>query len=69
MITIKNKIRYYANGFTYKLEQENDNWWSIYKYNDDTGEYYPQLQAKDLKHAQSWCDLHERVPVAINRLC
>lgn len=60
---------YYANGFTYKLKQEEDGWWSIYRYNKDTGMYNPVLQARDLEHAKTWCDLCEPVPVAMNRLC
>jgi hypothetical protein len=62
-------MNYYANGFTYKLKQEDDNWWSIYRYNEDTGKYCPKIQAKDLEHAKSWCDLCERAPIAMSRLC
>lgn len=56
---------YYANKFTYKLIEENDGWWSIYRFNEYTNKYMPMLQAKDLSHAKSYCDLCEPVVVPL----
>jgi len=61
-------MRYYANGLTFKLEQERDGWWSIYRLHEYTGKYIPQLQARDLEHAKSYCDMIEPVPVPLTRL-
>lgn len=56
-------MRYHANGLTFKLEQEKDGWWSIYKLHEYTGEYIPLRQARDLEHAKSYCDMIEPVPL------
>ena len=61
-------MRYYANGFTFKLEQEKDGWWSIYRLNEFTGKYMPQLQAKDLEHAKSYCDMQEPIVVPLEKI-
>ena len=61
-------MRYYVNGFTFKLEQEKDGWWSIYRLNEFTGKYMPQLQAKDLEHAKSYCDMQEPIVVPLEKM-
>lgn len=52
-------MRYYANGFTYKIEQEKDGWFGIYRYHEFTNEYKPVIQAKTLEKAKEYCDLTE----------
>ena len=61
-------MKYYANGLTFKLEQEEDGWWSIYRLNEYIGKYIPQLQAKDLEHAQNYCDMQEPTLIPLERL-
>lgn len=61
-------MHYYANGFNYKFEQEKDGWWSIYRLHEATMKYIPVIQAKDLAHAESYCDLCEAVTVPMERI-
>lgn len=59
-------MHYYANGFNYKFIQEQDGWWSIYRYNGVR--YVPLLQAKDLEHCKTYADMCEASPVVLRRL-
>ena len=54
----------YGHGLTFKIKQENDGWWSVYRVNDVTFELQPVIQAKDREHALSYIELAElpRVP-------
>ena len=54
----------HGNGITYKIRQESDGWWSIYKEHDVTKELIPLIQAKDKEHALNYINLAEcpRVP-------
>lgn len=61
-------MRYYANTFTYKIEQESDGWFSIYRYNENTSKYMPIIQAKDFEHAKSYCDMCEPIVVSLDKL-
>ena len=59
-------MHYYANGFNYKFIQEQDGWWSIYRYN--SSEYVPLLQAKDLEHCISYVEMCEACPIRLRRI-
>ena len=51
-------IRYYeANGLRYKFVQEQDGWWSIYRWHRYKLDYVPVIQSRDLEHCKSYCDL------------
>lgn len=54
----------YGNGETFKIKQEEDGWWSVYRENEVTHELAPVIQAKDKAHALSYIHLSEcpRVP-------
>ena len=49
----------YGNGATFKIKQENDGWWSVYRLNDVTYELDPIIQAKDREHALSYINMIE----------
>ena len=59
---------YYANGYTYKFVQEQDGWWSIYRYHEHRDEYIPLLQAKDLEHCISYAESIEECPIRLRRI-
>lgn len=56
--------RFYTNGNSYRLVEEEDGWWSIYLWHEYRMEYIPCLQARDYEHAKSYCAFKEipRVP-------
>jgi hypothetical protein len=63
------ETQYYgtAAGLNFKLVQEKDGWWSVYMKN--TGDrYIPKIQAKDLEHAKSYCDMIEPVVIPMKEL-
>lgn len=63
-------IRYYvANGLRYKFVQEQDGWWSIYRWHRYKLDYVPVIQSRDLEHCKSYCDLCEPVVVPLEKLC
>ena len=63
-------IRYYeANGLRYKFVQEQDGWWSIYRWHRYKLDYVPVIQSRDLEHCISYCDLCEPVVVPLEKLC
>lgn len=49
----------YGHGATFKIKQESDGWWSVYRVNDVTQELIPKIQAKDREHALSYIDMIE----------
>lgn len=54
----------YGNGITFKIKQESDGWWSVYRVHDVTNELIPVIQARDKEHALSYIHFAEmpRVP-------
>lgn len=58
---------YYINGINWKIIQEKDSWYSIYKIID--GKEIPIIQAKDLKHAEEYIYKREVCNFPINKLC
>lgn len=62
-------MRHYANGIAWELKEECDGWWSIYKIHPVTQALIPQIQAKDLKHAYSYCAMIEPFTVPMQRIC
>lgn len=63
-------IEYYSiNGLDYKLIQENDGWWSIYRWHIHKHDYVPLLQAKTLEKAKEYCFKCEPVVVPMTKLC
>lgn len=62
-------MRYYANGITWELEEGRDGWWSIYQIHPVTQARIPQIQARDLKHAYSYCAMIEPVTVPMQQIC
>lgn len=59
---------YRANRISYKFVTMNDNWIAIFEYDHMRGEYIPLIQARDMEHAESYCDLREPIPVPVNKL-
>lgn len=59
---------YYANGFTYKLKQEDDGWWSIYRWHEFRQEYVPIIQAKNLQKAKEYCEFCEPKVVPMKKI-
>lgn len=59
----------YGHGATFKIKQESDGWWSIYRVNDETHELEPLIQAKDREHALSFIDMIEVPRVPLKKLC
>lgn len=57
----------HGHGCTFKIHQEDDGWWSIYRVHDVTFELIPVIQAADKEHAMSYIDMIEvpRVPFNI----
>ena len=53
----------YSNNITYELVIMKDGWVGILERDDYNGNYYPQIQARDLNHAKSWCTMTERINV------
>ena len=51
----------YGHGATFKIKQEQDGWWSIYREHDFTRELIPMIQAKDRNHALSYIDRLEKI--------
>jgi hypothetical protein len=58
----------YGNGATFKINQESDGWWSIYRVNNFTYELEPLIQAKDREHALSYIDMIEVPRVQLTRI-
>lgn len=56
----------YGHGATFKIKQEQDGWWSIYRVHDFTHELIPMIQAKDRNHALSYIDRFEYISVPFN---
>ena len=48
---------YYANGAQYKLVTMRDSWIAVFE--SYAGNYDPLIQAQDMKHAESYCNLRE----------
>lgn len=61
---IESGERLYKNGNDYMLVEEEDGWWSIYRWHEHKMQFVPCLQAKDYEHARSYCAFTEipRVP-------
>lgn len=59
-------MRYYANNIEWELEQLPDGWIAIYMI--DNGTKLPRIQAKDMEHAKSYCNMYERVNVPFNAI-
>lgn len=59
----------YGHGATFKIKQESDGWWSIYRVNDFTYELEPLIQARDREHALSYIDMIEVPRVPLKKLC
>ncbi|MGN0476717.1 MAG: hypothetical protein ACI4HM_05180 [Ruminococcus sp.] len=57
----------YGHGATFKINQEIDGWWNIYRVNEVTYELVPLIQAKDREHALSYIDMIEvpKVPFQV----
>ena len=55
-----NSETYYCNNITYELATMKDGWIAIFERDDYNGDYYPQIQARDMEHAHSWCYRTER---------
>lgn len=49
----------YGNGLTFKIKQEDDGWWSIYRVHDETFELIPLIQAADREHALFYIEMRE----------
>lgn len=64
------ETHYYSTsaGLHFKLVLGEDSWWSIYLKNAYSGDYMPQIQAKDYDHAKAYCDALEPVTVPLQRL-
>lgn len=62
----KEILRRYANGIDYIFIKEDDGWYSIF--NVTGGVYSPVIQAKDLKHADSYIAMQEPVSVPVTFL-
>ena len=59
-------IKRYANGIDYIFVKEKDGWYSIF---DVTGGIYtPKIQAKDIKHAESYIAMIEPLPFSVEVL-
>ena len=56
----------YGNGATFKIKEENDGWWSVYRENEETRELSPVIQAKDREHALSYISMLECPKVPFN---
>lgn len=57
----KEILKRYANGIDYLFIKENDGWYSIIDISD--GGYRAVIQAKTLKHAESYISMIERINV------
>lgn len=62
-------IYYNANNLKYKFVQEEDGWWSIYRWHRYKLDYVPLLQSKDLEHCKEYADLCEPINVPLEKLC
>lgn len=54
-------LKRYANGIDYLFIKENDGWYSIVDIS--YGEYRAVIQAKTLKHAETYINMTERINV------
>lgn len=54
-----------GHGLTFKIKQEDDGWWSIYRVDDDTLELIPLIQAADREHALSYIEMRESPRVKV----
>lgn len=57
----KEILKRHANGIDYVFIKENDGWYSIVDISDDG--YRALIQAKTLKHAESYINMRERINV------
>lgn len=57
-------MKYYANNIEWEFDTLNDGWIAVYML--DNGFKIPAIQAKDIEHAKSYCNLYERVNVPFN---
>lgn len=48
-----------GHGAIFKIKQEQDGWWSIYKVHPVTYELIPVIQAADREHALAYIDMIE----------
>ena len=58
-------ITEWYNTIEYKLCTMKDGWIAVFEA-DPNGEYTPIIQAKDLEHARSYCNMREPVTVPVN---
>lgn len=62
-------MRYHANGIDYELEEDwIDGWINVYEIHPETHERIPKIRARDMMHAQSYCNFTERINVPFNVL-
>ena len=54
------------NGIDYIFARMKDGWIAISEI--DAFGIYPQIQSKDMEHAESWCIKRERLNFAVNEL-
>lgn len=57
----------YFNGIRYAFVTMKDGWIAIFECKGN-GEYVPMIQAADIEHARSYCEISEPVRVPINIL-
>ncbi|MBP3916616.1 hypothetical protein [Clostridium sp.] len=62
------EVRYSANGYDYKIVEETDGWWSIYRFHEFKGSFVPMIQAKTLEKAKNWCMMCEALTVKAEKL-
>lgn len=58
----------WVNTIHYMFATLKDGWVAIFEigYN---GQLYPQIQASDMAHAESWCTMREPLTVPISAIC
>lgn len=58
--------RYYRNGFDYVFVTMTDGWIAILQHDPGSDYYQALIQAADRPHAESYCDMRERINVPFN---
>ena len=58
----------WINTIHYLFATLRDGWIAIYEIGYD-GRLYPQIQAADMGHAETWCSMREPVTVPLNVIC
>lgn len=58
---------YYSNTVNYIFVAMRDGWTAVFE--RDGAQYIPVIQAADIEHAQSYCNLREPIRVPINLIC